>query len=346
MKIRLFLFAFALIASTTYAQPVLPPPPPGRLLNLWRFDDTNYLGALGSAPRIASNVELVDGVDANAAHFAGLFPALLPYNVIETSGRTNLDLHNGTMRFWFRSDWDSGTGPGTYARLVDAGVLTTDANYGWWSLFLDPFGSNLLFSAQANGQSTNYLAASVQWYAGEWHSVALTYSPSNSTLYVDGSDVADGVGVNLFPSVAVQLATGFAVGSDSTGGNLAQGSFDELKSYNYPLSAGQIADFYNAESGLVSLGGGFGMNSVSPPGFDDGGGSTNDFISVTNPPGYDGLSGSTNLWIEILPPTNNVSVLLLHNTHEGTNYQLLARPALGTNNWSIIQDLTGADSTT
>jgi hypothetical protein len=263
-------------------------------------------------PRTASGVELGEGVSGHAAHLAGPGAALLQYNVFESSGRTNLSCANGTVRFWFRADWNSGAGPGTYARLIDVGVFTTDASYGWWSLYLDPAGTNLFFSAQANGNGTNFLSTDVQWPTNEWHQIALTYSPTTSVAYLDGIPVAEGTGVTILPSVAVQLATGFAVGSDATGGQVAWGTFDELAPYNYPLSAEEVAGDYAATALLFGVGN-FSGNSLSPPGFDEGGG---DFEPSDFPPAYQGLSGSTNLSIEIMGGVSNTATLLLHNSPE------------------------------
>jgi len=125
------------------------------------------------------------------------------------------------------------------------GAYTTNASYGWWSLYLDPSGTQIYFGGQTNnGAGANYLSASMNWISNEWHFVALTYSPSNSALYLDGQLTTNGTGVLYWPNAAVQATNGFSIGSDSSGLNLAQGQFERLVTFNYPLSAGYISNFY------------------------------------------------------------------------------------------------------
>jgi hypothetical protein len=78
------------------------------------------------------------------------------------------------------------------------------------------------------------LAAAASWNAGEWYQIALTFSPTESALYVDGQLLANGTGVTYLPD-AGDLANGFRIGSDSAGNNQAGGAFDELETFNYPL---------------------------------------------------------------------------------------------------------------
>ena len=60
---------------------------------------------------------------------------------------------NGSIFLWFLPAWNSasagGAGPGVYGRLIEIGTYSTNAS-GWWSLYLDPAGTNLFLSSQSN----------------------------------------------------------------------------------------------------------------------------------------------------------------------------------------------------
>ena len=124
------------------------------------------------------------------------------------------------------------------------GAYTTNASYGWWSLHLDPAGDNLYFSAQTNtGAGTNYLNFPVSWDSATWHQIVLTYSPTNTFLYLDGALATNGPGVSIVPG-SDALTNGFYIGSDYTGIDQAHGQFDNLWTYNFPLYPYEVSDNY------------------------------------------------------------------------------------------------------
>ena len=240
------------IALTTAFAASSPPPlpaPPGTILDYWTFDDTNWLSGHGFPPKAFHGIQSVPGWSSNALQIIGT-NALLQYHEMETNGLTNIVCPNGTIWLWFLPNWAStnsgGAGPGTYGRLIEMGVYTTNASYGWWSLYMDPSGTAMFFSAQTNGVGATYLDASVQWASNHWHFVALTYSPTNSALYVDGQLATNGSGVVYYPSAAVRATNGFSIGSDTSGLNLAQGQFDWLRTFSYPVDGASISQYYQA----------------------------------------------------------------------------------------------------
>jgi len=232
-------------------------------LNVFHFDDTNnWLSIYAGAPRAFSGVAGVPSWQSNAVHIAGT-NARLQYNEIETNGVTNIVCPSGTVWGWFLSDWSSassgGTGPGAYGRLFELGAYTTNASYGWFSLYLDPKGTNVFFSGQTNGASATYLTASVSLSSNAWTFLALTYSPSNSFLFTNGQLCASGSGVAYYPGPGART-NGFCIGSDSSSSNLAQGQFEWVRTYNYPVSADSVSNFYQMV--LTRYGGG----SLGPDG--------------------------------------------------------------------------------
>ena len=177
--------------------------------------------------------------------------AWLQYNVVETNGTTNLTVDTGTVTFWFAPNWsgtnDGGTGPGQFGRLLEVGSYTDDSSYGWWSIFVDDGGNNIYFAAQTNDLSsslTPYLSAPIDWTTNYFHFIALTYSPTNTALYLDGEFVTNGLPMTIYPSADV-LANGFYIGSDSNGLNQAHGLFNNLVTYDTPLDADTIQQMFD-----------------------------------------------------------------------------------------------------
>jgi len=221
-------------------------------LNSWSFhDSTNWTSDHSNAPASFTNLNFSHlGLGASLVVNTNL-PAWLKFNVVETGGTTNLAVNQGSVLFWFAAGkWSStnlgGTGPGEYARLFEAGGYTTNSNYGWWSLYVDPAGANLYFSAQTNdlsGTVTTYLAAPIAWKTNYFHFVALTYTATNTALYLDGELATNGPGVTVYPG-ANALTNGFCIGGDSTGNYQSHGLFNNVVTYNVPLDGGTIQTIF------------------------------------------------------------------------------------------------------
>jgi hypothetical protein len=156
--------------------------------------------------------------------------------------------------FWFApGSWsgtnEGGTGPGDYGRLFEVGAYTTNSSFGWWSLYVDDVGANLYFSAQTNdlsGTVTTYLSAPIAWTTNYFHFVVLTYSATNTALYLDGVLATNGPPLTVYPGPDV-LANGFYIGSDSNGIYQADGLFNDIVTYNVPLDAATIQEIFTSE---------------------------------------------------------------------------------------------------
>jgi hypothetical protein len=213
------------------------------LLGRWHFNDTNWLGAQGQMPLVATNLQLAPGWSSNAMELDAA-EGDLRYRLVETGGHTNLNLQCGSVRFWFSPNWSStdqgGTGLDKYSCLVT--VYRGPAN---WGLFFKTEGTALKLLASTNGNDVNLLDAAVPVISNQWYQIAVTYSPTNTALYTNGVLAASGDDFALIPA-----SDDFEVGNYDSG-YPALGRFDELETFDYPLSANQIAlDYYN--SGAVS----------------------------------------------------------------------------------------------
>jgi len=222
-------------------------------LDSWSFNDhTDWTSDLGYQPISFTNLNFTMLGNGRSLVVDTNVPAWLQYNVYENDGTTNLTLDSGSITFWFApSSWSStnagGTGPGEYGRLFEVGSYTPDSSYGLWSIYVDDVGQNIYFSAQTNDLSsslTTYLSAPISWTTNYFHFLALTYSPTSSVLYLDGVFVTNGPGVTVYPGPDV-LTNGFFIGADETGLYQANGMFNTVATYNYPLNSNDVQTIFN-----------------------------------------------------------------------------------------------------
>jgi hypothetical protein len=244
------------LAGAAYAQ--VPSPgekfgPTNTPLDSWSFNDnTNWTSDLGYAPISFTNLSFSHLGNGDSLVVDTNIPAWLQYNVYENDGTTNLTVDSGSVTFWYApGDWSStnagGTGPGEWGRLFEVGAYTPDSSYGLWSIYVDDVGQNIYFSAQTNDLSstlTTYLSFPISWTTNYFHFVALTYSPTNTALYLDGVLATNGPGVTIYPGPEV-LTNGFIIGSDNTGLYQANGLFNTVATYNYPLNSNDVQTIFN-----------------------------------------------------------------------------------------------------
>jgi concanavalin A-like lectin/glucanase superfamily protein len=229
-------------------------------LDSWSFyDHTNWTSDYGYFPVSFTNIISSPLGDFNSLVVDTNIPAWLQYKVYESDGTTNLTVNNGTVTFWFAPDWSStnqgGGGLGEYGRLFEVGGYTSGSSYGWWSIYVDDGGNNIYFAAQTNDFSstfTPYLSAPISWTTNYFHFIALTYSPTNTTLYLDGAFVTNGAPLTVYPGASV-LANGFFIGSDSNGIYQAHGLFNTVAAYNYPLNSNDVATIYDWEASIYQM---------------------------------------------------------------------------------------------
>ena len=233
---------------------------PQLCLGYWPFDANTWVGSAGQLPLSATNIVSVPSWDANAALIDNTNIATLKYRDVETNGNANINLRNGTIRFWFKPDWSStnagGTGPQSEGRFIEMG--SKGSTNGWWGLLVGTAGTNIYFGTQTNSTTTltTNLSAAISWSSNIWHQVVLTYNATNTSLYADGQPVmTNGVGVAYYPGPAVRV-NGFTIGSSALGTSQARGVFDDLYTFNYPLSAADIFANYQADTALDSDGDG------------------------------------------------------------------------------------------
>ena len=241
-------------AGITHAQ--LPPsPPPTNCLNSWSFEDvTNWTSDLGYPPTSFTNIFGDLHGDGTSLMVDSNNLAWLQFGGFNSDGTTNLSVGPaGSIFFWFSPDWASattnnnGAGPGAFGRLLEVGAYSTNATYGWFSLFVDPGATNFFFCTQTNtGDGSVYtnLSVPIDWATNAWQFVALTYSATNLSLYTNGVLATNASGLAVYPGLDV-LTNGFWIGSDSSGTLQMHGWMDDLYAYDYPLDSTTVSNIYH-----------------------------------------------------------------------------------------------------
>jgi hypothetical protein len=208
-------------------------------LGYWKFDTTQWKGEEGQVPFATDNID--NPTDWNfGALKLNTGTSRLGYNAYQSDGMPDITRNEGTVRFWFKPNWNSGTGPGVSSACL-LQMQTTSTTQ--WSLNLNAAGSQLTLSYPT---SHTLSSSTLSWTAGGWHQIAVTYSgiATNVVIYVDGSAVTSTAtsGVTWLSDVLSK----FTIGSASDGSQSANGRFDELETFNYVLSASDISSNYSA----------------------------------------------------------------------------------------------------
>jgi Concanavalin A-like lectin/glucanases superfamily/Bacterial TSP3 repeat len=209
-------------------------------LGYWAFD-SNWGGDGGQLPGIKNNVSSASSPFGQGILLDSTGNIDFQYPAFRSDGTPNIRRNRGTIRFWFKPDWTSGSGPAN-------GGIFLDMMAGGWSLQLNPGGNSI----QLQAGSTIGFSRNIAWTAGQWHQIAVTYSATKTALYVDGVEVgADGIGI---PSVC-NFRGNFRVGSDG-GSKQARGVMDELETFNYEVDPATLLADYQAAAAIDTDGDG------------------------------------------------------------------------------------------
>lgn len=330
------------------------PPWPEQTLGIWSFNN-------GPIPMSASRFAVGADTAILAESWSGyaltrdaftVSPVAIP-PVDPYFHKTNFTTAQGTIRFWYCPNWSSagvgGGGPGGYARLLELVSLGEKESETIYSLYLSPDGSQIFLSGQGVGGATDFLKADLNWRAGKWRLITLAYSEAQTALYVDWKLAATGIAMPDVPAWK-QNALGLVVGSDIAAANPAQGQFDELCTFDYPLSADDVLWYWRGTRKVVALGpvgteaeelakqqgvaldsGMVAMSSSIPdlPPDDEPPPEEGDPIP---PPEYTSpVYASNALWLSIEAVSNDVAYVTIHSTLSDTLYELLSKENLETN---------------
>jgi hypothetical protein len=149
----------------------------------------------------------------------------------------NLPKDRGSVELWVKGDWGGDDRASNALVWEDAAWNPGDASLSLWK-----WGQSIRFDIrEAQG---HYIAASItRWKPRAWHHLVATYDCDWGTrLYVDGRPAAQ-----LRFSWTPRRYRAFWVGSRHDGQDPARAVIDELKIYNAPLSAAEVASAYRGQ---------------------------------------------------------------------------------------------------
>ncbi|MBE7501862.1 MAG: hypothetical protein HS113_16470 [Verrucomicrobiales bacterium] len=238
-------------------------PAPGRLAH-WTFNEPGFLTVDGRAPQVSQDVRVVPGVDGLALDFGATNQtARFVCPAVTDDGRTNLTFPQGSIRFLYQPAWSArmpavgppygwGRGPGQRARLFSLQATQDGKTTPLLALSVDADGTNLVLEARApDGTFRTNRQAAVRWlypqpeldrrFIRPWREIAVSWSPTQTSLMVEGLLVQDwsnqrlaGPGVGGLATRGAKLH--FALGSDPSGDWPAQGLIDEVETYHRALT--------------------------------------------------------------------------------------------------------------
>jgi hypothetical protein len=222
-----------------------------RQLGYWQFDTTSLLGSAGQQPLTNQINQITASEWNNGLNATVSGSSLLTYREQESGGVPNINLARGTVRMWVKPSWSSttagGNGPQSWARLLEVGSWTGDASYGFWAIHFSPEGTYIWLSTQNElHQSSGIRTPDFSWAANQWHQITVTYSSSESNIYIDGVLVVSGGGISAYPNSQVR-ALGFSVGTDRYSTQRTGCVIDELETYNYPFPQQTVESGYDTD---------------------------------------------------------------------------------------------------
>ena len=93
-------------------------------------------------------------------------------------------------------------------------------------------------------QSTIRTPNGIPYKANEWYHLVTTYEDGNARISINGKEISYGVKSNPNLEMPMGVAKMFEVGSSYDPKSVLNGVIDELRVYNRPLSAAEIAKLY------------------------------------------------------------------------------------------------------
>ena len=226
------------------------------------FDEAFYWGAT-NAQVVLDKYTLNESWSGYALQRSGA--AVTPFYVpgVDSTGHTNINCSQGSVRFWLKPDWSSltqtnGKGPGAVATLLELDVIGKNQSANVWSLQVNADGTLLSLVSQSDGNPVLLLQTEISWAVQQSQMIALDYNPKATTLYLNGLLAAQGAGTTPVPP----QNTALFVGSSLAGKSVAGGDFDELSCFGAPtrwrfpqtMTPMEISFYYGALSEMAALG--------------------------------------------------------------------------------------------
>jgi hypothetical protein len=215
-------------------------------LGYWRFDSPLLYAEQGQMPLSSSNVSLTPSWSGTALNISNASSSQVTYPDVGSNGWANINCRQGTLRFWFKPNATGCDGPFVW---MGSPNFTNQ-----WTLNLTS-GSTISFETQKN-QSEAVTILSASFVDGlptsQWTQIALTYGTNRCVLYTNGIPAATNTAGNTnWPSLA-NRHLGMMIGNNPSMDDSINGQFEEMETFNYQLTAAEIAANFQIVSNVDS----------------------------------------------------------------------------------------------
>jgi hypothetical protein len=165
-----------------------------KLLGYWVFDSTAFQGTATppQVPIFHDNLGSNLGFHSYTATYSTA--SRLGYLDVETNLTANICARNGTVRFWFKPNWASGSGSApSWSPLICLGWVHPGVVTNGWNISFGANASTLRFVNEQTpyDQDNDW---PISFASGRWYQIAVAYTPTNIAAYVNGQLI--GVGAN------------------------------------------------------------------------------------------------------------------------------------------------------
>ncbi len=205
-----------------------------KLVSYWKFDgnaDDSIVGNNGTV----NGATLAQGISGQAYNFDGV------NDYINISDSSSLHVDNFTIAAWVKIANNSQTG----------GILSDDSTglNTQWELFIrgESGGKGALFY----GPDETLITSTTTFENDSWYYLLAAYDGLNIYIYVNGILENSSIVING-PNYSLSRTPGIGIiNSNWTSGNFFNGTIDEVKIWNYALSAEEIHGIYESQKPTI-----------------------------------------------------------------------------------------------
>lgn len=225
------------------ARPTLEP-----ALTMYLTADTNLSDASpnGNHGALFGDLTLEDGHFSQAVKLDGTSSFIqLPATVANSR-----DLTFAAWLYW--------QGGNSWQRIFDFGNDTDHYVF----LTAKPSTANRMRLAIKNGGSEQQINATATHKTKQWMHVAVTFSEEGITLYLDGQPAGGSSSIDIRPA-DFRPVLNYVGRSQFSADPMLNATVDDVRIYNYALTASEVAALYDATDGVREIGTNPELNSIS-----------------------------------------------------------------------------------
>jgi GH24 family phage-related lysozyme (muramidase) len=223
-----------------------PSAPSAGLVGHWTFDDgagsttaadSSGLGNTGTLTNMDPSTDWVTGQVGGALEFDGTD------DYVEVSRDCTLEPSDEfTVSAWFYWIDESVS---NFGKIVAKTEIELKSPFQSYSIGQHQSFNDIEF--ELNVENQGYVFARTTLSLSTWHHLVLTFDGTQATAYIDGSTVGS-VTTSGLGNTVYYYNTPLAIGNESSGlgsNNYVNGRIDDVRIYNYALTATEVNTLYN-----------------------------------------------------------------------------------------------------